>query len=179
MPKPYLEDQAQDYCTPPWVVQDVVDALGPIALDPCATRAGLHATVPARVRLTIDDNPGYFSSDWAKLAGGGLIYVNPEYGGGDLNSRRWMEPVARWAAAGQTIMCLLRVSTGSEWWHDLVVPYTQEACFYRGRIRFWDPRTGQETKGNMHDSIMLLMGCATERQRNLFHAVFRKRGWCV
>lgn len=172
-------EQVQDYCTPPWVVQDVVGALGPIALDPCATRAGLHSTVPAQTRLTIDDELGYFSADWTLLAAGGLIYVNPEYGGGDLSSRRWMEPVARWAAAGESIACLLRVSTGSEWWHDLVVPYVLQACFYRGRIKFWDPRTGEETHGNMHDSVMLLMGSFPPWRTQAFQHVFSKRGWIV
>ena len=173
------DEQDQDYCTPPWVVQDVVEAMGPIALDPCATRSGLYRTVLAETCLTVDDAPGYFSANWTKLAGGGLIYVNPEYGGGDLPSERWMERVHHWASAGETIVCLLRVSTGSKWWHKYVVPVTRECMFYNGRIKFWDPRTGKETHGNMHDSAMLLLGGAARIERDRFCFTMGKRGWVV
>jgi phage N-6-adenine-methyltransferase len=66
---------------------------------------------------------------------GETVWCNPPYvPHGQL--RRWAQKAADAAAGGSTSVLLLPASTGSAWWHEVVIPTAAEARFVRDRLRF-------------------------------------------
>jgi hypothetical protein len=104
-----------EWLTPP----NIVNALGPFDLDPCAPiirpwdTASLHYTV---------------EQDGLRQPWRGLVWLNPPYSA----PAAWLQ---RLAEHGDGI-ALLFVRTDTALWHDHVWPHATGFLFLRGRIRF-------------------------------------------
>jgi phage N-6-adenine-methyltransferase len=137
-----------------------------IGLDPCTQPSN---PVGALHFFTAADNG--LERPWS---GHGLVYVNPPYSLTAKEKRLKLEPPIRpWsrkihaeAACGVPIVALLpcgaRFST--EYWQDnILVPELVVACFWRGRIKFINGRTGKPGKGNNYDSMFYGFNVDVER----------------
>lgn len=154
-----------EWQTPPELLQIVRDFAGAgsqLALDPAAP----EGSNPCRARNTIslesittwgDDDDGMPSATRPSkrtpatdggLAvpwnlGKGLVYVNPPYG---KEIPKWVHKMATEAAAGAEIVALLPARTDTRWWHDHIggaLVHVDAVAFWKGRLRFIDPETGQ------------------------------------
>lgn len=78
------------------------------------------------------ENPSF---DGLKIPWRGVAFVNPPYGRG---IERWIQKALSEIAAGHCIRAifLLRSSTDVAWFHDLVLPFSAEVRFIRGRLKF-------------------------------------------
>jgi hypothetical protein len=135
-----------DYCTPLEIIQRT-EQIAPIIFDPCASwNHDLHfATGNACICKTCQASRApnnkcdglLFVWHWH----GGLVFVNPPYGGRKRIIDAWIEKIAVEASRGCEIVLLAPASTGSQWFAR-IWNTAQAACFVKGRQTFRDPRTG-------------------------------------
>lgn len=143
-----------DWNTPADVL-DLLDAFGPIALDPCSNATSL---VNATVRVSLPDDG--LAVAWSDRDG--LVFVNPPYG----------RSIGQWVRKGLTadeIVMLVPARTDTEWWHASARHFDRIA-FWRGRIRFHGAASGAP-----FPSAFLYSG----PRAGLFEDVFREKAWVV
>lgn len=147
-----------DWCTP-LVVLERVRQVGPIVLDPCASRGAI-----VRAAVEYHEGDDGLTKSWAL---GGLVYVNPPYG----------RPISRWTwkmreegERGVELVALLPARVDTEWWQEDVAPSAESICFWRGRLTF----LGAE-QGAPFPSAVVYWG---ERVRRFVRA-FAGAGWIV
>lgn len=112
-----------DWLTPPELLQ----ALGPFDLDPCASQHQPWRT--AARQLTIGDDG--LSREWS-----GRVWCNPPYG---PFAARWLE---RCAAHGNAV-ALVFARTETAVFQDHVFPKADALLFMRGRVSFRVPGGGR------------------------------------
>lgn len=127
MTSPVLFSSSRDdWCTPPAVL-DRIRTLGPIGLDPCGCKASV---VAARIEIMPEQDG--LSVDWAKLAAGELVYMNPPYG---RDIGRWTEKASVEAKRGAEIIALIHARTDTKWFQRDA--RTADALlFWAGRLTF-------------------------------------------
>lgn len=117
-----------EWPTPPHVVSAVVETLGAIDLDPCASAAG---RVPATTCYTAEDDG--LSRPWI-----GRVYMNPPYGRviGD-----WVQKLTGEFTTGNVtaFVALVPARTDTTWWQHFAGCYV---CLVRGRLTFGDAEAG-------------------------------------
>ncbi len=143
---PLLSSVKQDWRTPAEVIQ-LVQQVGPIVLDPCASREEpVCAPTPWQFF-----GPGHIDglaepwADWACAGksralhwvrgaeGGRIVYVNPPYG---RALPRWVEKCAREGHInGCEIVLLIPARTDTRAWQTHV-RWADAVCFWRGRMTF-------------------------------------------
>lgn len=142
----YHSTKRDDYITPPCVI-DRVRAVCEIALDPCAGDRADHAKVNNRFEPDIVVSDG-LKLGWQRVvevAGGGLAYVNPPYGGRKRVIDAWIEKCVEEAEARVDIIALVPASTGAAWFRR-IYSTAAAACAWSGRMRFVDPATMEPAK---------------------------------
>lgn len=181
-PRPPIKD-SDLFCTPRNVL-DLVEDIAPIAIDPSpGPRGWTHATLELRLE---DGNDG-LDSDWfalwhETLGEAGLVYCNPPFGRGHLDL--WAKKIAHEADRGVEIVALLPATPGPAWCQFLA-PRADAICFWRGRLKFLDPRTlkpyllrdkrtgkDRESSGDT-DTALFYFGERAKR----FDRAFRCHGW--
>lgn len=158
------QDEAQDFQTPPQCLDLVRQVFGgQIGLDPCTvssnpTGAGTFYT-PAEDGLTCS---------WHMWQ---TIFMNPPYGRGIGD---WTNRLAFHALPPDvSAIALLPVRTDTKWWQR-DVSSANAVCFWAGRIRFVDPKTGLVLPGaGKFPSAFVYWGPNAAR----FREVFGKMGW--
>lgn len=110
-----------EWLTPP----EIVEALGPFDLDPCAPVDRPWPT--AERHFTIDDDG--VGQDWA-----GRVWLNPPYG--NLQVKRWMRRMA-WHRDGGTALVFARTET--DWFFETVWTKADALLFLRKRLHFYLP----------------------------------------
>lgn len=114
-----------DWNTPEWVFDPIVDFAGYLALDPCSNRT---SRVPSEHRYYRRDDglrqPWFDNAFW-----------NPPYSRGNL--LLWTQRAAWAHEGGEThhSFGLVPNDTSARWW-QLVAPRTSAILFYKKRIRF-------------------------------------------
>ena len=63
---------------------------------------------------------------------GQVVFCNPPYG---REIRRWVQKMAEESQGYSLIVALLPARTGTNWWHEWVLPYA-DVQFLQGRIHF-------------------------------------------
>lgn len=135
--------------TPQIVVDALLRGWGSIALDPCANEgsvvpAALRVMLPTPERLAVPQPRGVrlddgLAFDW-DVIGPRLVYVNPPFGlkGKGGGATPWL----RKAAATQVaeVVMLLPSRTDTAAFHDYIFGRCDALCFWKGRLRFFDPR---------------------------------------
>lgn len=149
----------KDWATPKKFL-DVLYEMGPIRLDPCSNK---YSLVESKERWTPTTRylpngkkvskkaQETFELEWPK---DGLIYVNPPYG---KESDPFMEKMAQEGAAGAEIISLVPARVDTARWHQ----YAEQAdaiCFWKGRISFINPETGEPQSGTKFPSAVLYWG---------------------
>ncbi|HEY0838856.1 MAG TPA: DNA N-6-adenine-methyltransferase [Vulgatibacter sp.] len=135
-----------DLCTPA-VVLDLVRQLGRIALDPCSnpwSEVGAGMTLDG----TMLEEDGLLA-DWGecvKMGGGGLVFVNPPYGRGELP--KWADKIASEARVDDLeIVALVPASTDTRWW-DVLRREATAIAYWCGRLKFGGGDHGAGTFGS-------------------------------
>jgi hypothetical protein len=117
-----------EWPTPPHVIAAVVETLGRIDLDPCASTAG---RVPAVTCYTAEVDG--LSQPWS-----GNVYMNPPYG---RVIGAWVERLTGEFTAGNVtaFVALVPARTDTAWFQYLTGCYI---CLVRGRLTFGDAEAG-------------------------------------
>ena len=154
-----LSSEKHDWETPGWLVREIKEKIGPIALDPATGPAN---PVGAQDFFTVQDNA--LSILWAPY---GLIYCNPPYG---RAVSTWTQKFVDEAERGCSILALLPARTDTKWWQDHVST-ASGICFLRGRLTF---------RGAPHaapfPSALVYWG---EPHLRRFYRACSTLGWCV
>lgn len=128
-----------EICTPAQIYEPLIEALGPIGLDPFGHPA---SNVPAATKICLPkyqgpwpwrDNPATviwgdaYEHDWS---GHGLVFCNGPYSDvGPWAHQMWSE------RGGDEVVGLLPVRTGSVWWQTWTAD-SDVVLFLRGRVHF-------------------------------------------
>ena len=149
-PKP-VRGHSDDHLTDPKLVK----ALGPFDLDPCASVGQPWDT--ARVMWTKDDDG--LSRDWSFAR---LVFANPPYG---PEMYDWLDRLADHGSG----VALVFARTGTAGFHRAVWGRADAAYFFKGRLWFYRPVTGERFPENAGcDSVCVAYGKeAVRRLRRL------------
>jgi len=123
-----------------------------IAFDPCSpmNRKDWHCeygcngeigVIPERETDDAYEGDG-LKAEWARISRllGGLVYVNPPYGGKRRVIDAWIEKCRTESALGAEIVGCVPASTGANWFRG-IWGSAQAVCFPYGRLRFVKPET--------------------------------------
>jgi len=130
--------KTDDWLTPP----EILNALGPFDLDPCASRNQPWRT--ATVQFTEDDN-GLLQA-WK-----GRVWLNPPYG---KEAAEWLE---RMALHGNGI-ALVFARTETKMFFTSVWPKASALLFLRGRLNFHRPGGDRSTKNAGGPTVLIAYG---------------------
>ncbi len=119
--------QTVDWLTPP----EIVGALGPFDLDPCACNPMPWVTAPLMYSPPLDG----FAMPWF-----GRVWLNPPYG------REVFKWVKKLADHGNGI-CIIFARTDTAGFHEQVWNRADAILFMRGRLKFYRPN-GKQAKAN-------------------------------
>lgn len=109
--------------------------------------------------------------DWRAVARGGVVFMNPPYGGRKKAIDAWMEKAEREAKRGTEIIGLVPAATGAGWF-GAVWRSAQAVCFVKGRMRFALPG-GEKRTGATFWSAAPYWGQSVERFASVFGALGR------
>ena len=131
--------------TPPWMLDEIVSAFGPISLDPCA---GAGAAVEAE-RYIFEDEDG-LTSTWT----GRLAFMNPPFSA----AAKWLERAYLAWAGGEceTVIGLVPVRTNSRAFLTLCAGVA-DVLFLPGRPNFIDPTKPAHVSGQTPFGVMLII----------------------
>lgn len=112
MSKHYLmTDCTQDWETPKWLYQDL-DSQFHFDDDPCP----------------VGGTKG-LEREW-----GSSVFVNPPYRRSEI--RKWIVKAIEEYKKGKLIVMLLKATTDTKWFHELVLPNANIIIFIKGRLRY-------------------------------------------
>lgn len=118
----------QDWRTPTDLIRKLTEALGPIALDPCAADDAAHHL--ARFNITKADDG--LTQPWHVTAPYGWVYVNSEYG---TALPKWVAKCAREVEQGAEIVQLTPARPGTRWYRAAKAG-AQAICELHKRLTF-------------------------------------------
>lgn len=133
-----------DWCTPP----EIVDALGPFDLDPCASKPQPFRTAK---RMWTE---GGLLSGWR-----GRVWLNPPYGN---ETRLWLRKMADHGNG----IALVFARTDTAMFHRWVWPFASAIFFLRGRLNFYTPGGVRAKKNAGAPSVLISYDCWTRDRPN-------------
>jgi site-specific DNA-methyltransferase (adenine-specific) len=99
------------------------------------TPQGLFEVLNKEFHFDFDPCPAYPPKfDGLALEWGRSNFVNPPYSG--TNISKWLNKGIEQSKLGKTCVFLLPSRTGTQWFHEFVLPCATEIRFVRGRIAF-------------------------------------------
>ena len=187
-----MSSTGQSWMTPPELVKAVLEVLGTIDLDPCASSG--TGTVPAKIKYTGpkawggDGRDGLGTPWWGNDIK--TVFVNPPYGRNDAHpeilggSRStsisdWLAVAAEASLHGVEVICLVPAATETRAWERNVWPTANSICFLRARPRFWQrlaDGTLAPAKSCITRSIAAIYWGPNSTK---FNEVFKKLGVCI
>lgn len=127
-----------DWITPP----EIIKALGPFDLDPCASDNQPWST--AKVHYTVNG----LSTAWPSLS---RVWLNPPYG---LKSRPWLERMVE----HNNGIALLFARTETDMFHRYVWPHADGMLFIRGRLTFYNSAGMRAQRNAGGPSVLVAYG---------------------
>jgi len=115
-----------EWCTPP----EILDALGPFDLDPCAAIAQANGDLWATAKQMYTVREDGLTQPWY-----GRVWLNPPY---DRNIGQWL---MRMVEHGNGIL-LIYARTDTRHFFEYVWPVAHAILFVKGRIKFYNAATG-------------------------------------
>ncbi len=145
-----------DWCTPRWILDLVVGAVGKFDLDPCSPGKGKSA-VEARIHLTAQDDG--LAHDWL----GRAVWLNPPYGKGIGN---WLAKARHEVAVGHArcVVALIPARSDTDWFHRHCSGHA-DILLLKGRLHFGDGPTPAP-----FPSALVGYGLTSSEQSALFRA---------
>jgi len=157
-------EKNQHYNTPPDLA-DPLRLLGEFGLDPCHNDGSI---LKARVKITEKQDGLSDKWNWADLAKGDLVIINPPYN----NITPWVDRVILEAARGANEVLIVPNRSDADWHHK-----ASESCklmaVIKGRVNFL--KDGVPDKSPQESTILFYWGSAPGR----FGAVAKLQGWRV
>lgn len=112
--------KTDEWETPAWLINLIIEEFGPITLDPCCTRENIKGS------YGFTKQKDGLSQPWS-----GLTYVNPPYS----EVGKWAKKSYEEALAGNAmVLFLCAARTDTRWWWDYA--RKGEVRFINGRLRF-------------------------------------------
>ena len=149
------EQTTDDWITP----KELIDALGPFDLDPCASES--QPWPCARASYTVKDDG--LSREWQ-----GMVWMNPPYG---KNTAIWLKTLANYGNG----IALVFGRTETTMFFDAVWGKASAILFIRGRLTFHRPDGTRGESNSGGPSVLIAYGkAAAERlfaNRHLGHWV--------
>lgn len=141
--------QSATFCKDEWLTPpEIIKALGPFDLDPCAP---IHRPWPtAAVHFTIED-------DGLLLPWRGFVWLNPPYG---PHTGSWLDRLAEHGSG----IALIFARTETETWFTHVWPRAKLILFLRGRLNFYHV-SGKRARANAGAPSALVAYGATASNR--------------
>jgi site-specific DNA-methyltransferase (adenine-specific) len=114
--------------------------VGPILLDPCASKKRAHQFAAYNYDNAKRPGRNGLRETWTMNADGrvgvdprpGIVYVNPPYGRGILD---WMRCAAN-PVNRSPVIALVPARTDTVWWQEYVAAYANRIAFWCGRLTF-------------------------------------------
>jgi hypothetical protein len=150
--------------TTPKPVLEVVQEVGPIALDPFCNDAA-HTKALAKACWW----EGGLTEPWNQQVHAGLIFANPDY----KHTKDAVTKCIHEAQQGVEIILLVAARTDTKWAHS-AFRAADAVCFWEGRIRFENPPPESAGDAPSIPSMFVYWG----PNRRLFMQAFAKRGVC-
>lgn len=132
------EGVSNDWLTPPALIK----ALGPFDLDPCASVGQPWPT--AETMWTVADDG--LTCDWF-----GAVWMNPPYG---PHIGKWLDKLARHGNG----LALIFARTETAAFHAAVWDRATALYFFRGRVQFHRPITGERQGNAAAPSVLVAYG---------------------
>jgi phage N-6-adenine-methyltransferase len=151
--------------TTPEAVLDVIELVGPIALDPCSNEAA-HTNKRAKASWRCNG----LTDSWHDQVHAGLVFVNPPYN----QTKAFVAKAIEEALQGTEIILLVAARTDTKWAHS-AFKSAQAVCFWEGRIRFENPPPDSEGDAPSIPSMFVYWG----PRRGAFMRVFQDHGLAV
>jgi phage N-6-adenine-methyltransferase len=125
--KVLFESKSTDWLTPNEIIDLVVEMLGSIDLDPCASESDIF-NIPAKMYYTEWSNG--LDKKWE-----GKVYVNPPYG---KDISKWIYKAIHEYNDGNAseIILLIPARTDTRWFQDLFKSGNFVWCAWKGRLKF-------------------------------------------
>jgi hypothetical protein len=157
--------------TTPKPVLEVVQEVGPIALDPFCNEAA-HTNSIAKACW---QHAG-LTDGWNQQVHKGLIFVNPPYSLTKVVVEKCIQeapPFLKRSNEAAEIILLVAARTDTKWAHS-AFQAADAVCFWRGRIRFENPPPESAGDAPSIPSMFVYWG----PNRRLFMQAFGKHGVC-
>lgn len=135
-----------DWQTPPRVL-DPIQETDPIDMDPCA---GPNTDI-GRINLTEEDDG--LSTPWE-----GVVFMNPEFS----RKKTWIDRAINQYTTNRTVDRVYILTPDStdvkSWWHSKLRPMCEWTAFFRGRVKYINPATGEQEKSPPGGSCISILG---------------------
>lgn len=127
-----------EWMTPP----EIIKALGPFSLDPCASEY-CRCTTAARCYTHRDDG---LIQPW-----GGRVWLNPPYGRETIH---WLKKLALHGTGTALVFARTETEMFAQW----VWPYASGLLFLEGRLHFYDTHGNRAQNNSGAPSVLIAYG---------------------
>lgn len=148
----YSLSRKDNWETPQETIDWIVDGLGHIDLDPCASPNTNHGLCNCR----LEDGGDGLQRDWY-----GNIFLNPPFS----YKKEWLAKLEAELEAGhvKTAVVITPDATDTKsWWHEYVAEHAEYICFRYGRLDFVDP-DGDDGPGATFGTAFSVYGDVPQR----------------
>lgn len=98
------------------------------------TPGGVYRDLDKEFHFDYDPCPPDPKLDGLHVAWGNSNFVNPPYN----QIKAWLKKAIHEWRLGKTVVLLLPSRTGTDWFHECVIPFAVEIRYIRGRLQFDD-----------------------------------------
>lgn len=123
--------RSEEWSTPLELFQRL-DAKFKFTLDPCATK------INAKCKKFFTKEENGLNQCWD----GERVFINPPY---NRKIGQWIQKAIN---SDAIVVCLLPCSTDTIWWHELVLKYSSDIEFIKGRLNFNDDKKNRAPFSN-------------------------------
>lgn len=123
--KTMFSRKSDNWGTPQHVFDVISNRFGPFNLDPCGGIDG-----PKLCETVFTENEDGLKQSWA----GKSAFINPPYS----QTKKWIDKALRESCASDTFRAvfLIPARTDTKMFHQFIIPFAQEVCLVKGRIKF-------------------------------------------
>lgn len=140
------KSEKDDWQTPPRVYEPIQRTDG-IDMDPCAA----PDTNIGDINLT-EEHDG-LSTPWE-----GVVFMNPEFSRKKTWIKRAIDEYLNNPAVERVYILTPDSTDVKSWWHGLLRPACTWTVFFRGRVKYIDPESGEQEKSPPGGSALSILG---------------------
>ena len=140
------KSKKDDWQTPDRVL-DPIQRTDPITTDPCAG----PDTEIGEINLTEEDDG--LSTPWE-----GVVFMNPEFSRKSVWIKRAIEQYTNNRTVKRVYILTPDSTDVKSWYHDLLVPMCTWEIAFRGRVKYINPKSGEQEKSPPGGSLINILG---------------------